>query len=136
MDQLLCSTKSLPHVSSLRWVLRVLVLRLDGERDSRGKRVICNRLENAHTCILRSTTYCSYITNVLSVVYLFRFFRLSLGGACIGVAFGLGLLIILYSLNRRLNNEDAIVQVVATITASYLAFFTSEILCKCSGISK
>lgn len=135
MDQLLYSTKSLPHVFSLRWVLRVLVLKLDGERDSRGKRVICNRLENAHTCILCSTTY-SYITNVLSVVYLFRFFRLSLGGACIGVAFGLGLLIILYSLNRRLSNEDAIVQVVATITTSYLAFFTSEILCKCSGISK
>ena len=62
------------------------------------------------------------------------FFRLSLGGACIGVAFGVGLLVILYNLNRRLSGEDSVVQVVATIAAAYLSFFTSEILAKCSGI--
>ncbi|KAL7532691.1 hypothetical protein ACHAXR_004787, partial [Thalassiosira sp. AJA248-18] len=62
------------------------------------------------------------------------FFRLSFGGACIGVAFGGGLLIILYNLNRRLSGEDSVVQVVSTITTAYLAFFTSEILCGCSGI--
>lgn len=62
------------------------------------------------------------------------FFRLSIGGACIGVAFGAGLLIILFNLNRRLSGEDSVVQVVATITTAYLVFFTSEILAKCSGI--
>lgn len=62
------------------------------------------------------------------------FFRLSLGGACIGVAFGFGLLIVLYNLNRRLSGEDSVVQVVATISTAYLVFFTSEILAHCSGI--
>ena len=62
------------------------------------------------------------------------FFRLSLGGACIGVAFGVGLLIVLYNLDRRLSGEDSVVQVVATISSAYLAFFTSEILAHCSGI--
>lgn len=62
------------------------------------------------------------------------FFRLSLGGMCIGIAFGLGLLIILYKLDRRLSGEDSVVQVVATITTAYLVFFTAEILAKCSGI--
>ena len=38
------------------------------------------------------------------------FFRLSLGGACIGIAFGVGLLMILYNLNRRLSGEDSVVQ--------------------------
>ncbi len=53
-----------------------------------------------------------------------KFFRLAFGGACIGVTFGFGLVIVLYSLNRRLSGEDSIVQVVATISASYLAYFT------------
>ena len=62
------------------------------------------------------------------------FFRLSLGGACIGVAFGIGLLVILYNLSRRLSGEDSVIQVVATISTAYLVFFTSEILAGCSGI--
>ena len=62
------------------------------------------------------------------------FFRLSLGGACIGVAFGVGLLVVLYNLNRRLSGEDSVIQVVATISTAYLVFFTSEILAGCSGI--
>jgi NhaP-type Na+/H+ or K+/H+ antiporter len=63
-----------------------------------------------------------------------KFFRLSLGGACIGVIFGFGMVIVLYSLNRRLSGDDSIVQVVATISVSYLAYFTSEVLSRCSGI--
>mmetsp|Transcript_28882 Transcript_28882/g.65754 ORF Transcript_28882/g.65754 Transcript_28882/m.65754 type:complete len:1017 (+) Transcript_28882:196-3246(+) len=62
------------------------------------------------------------------------FFRLSLGGMCIGLAFGAGTLLILYQLDRRLSGEDAVVQVVATFTSAYLVFFTSEILAGCSGI--
>jgi NhaP-type Na+/H+ or K+/H+ antiporter len=63
-----------------------------------------------------------------------KFLRLAIGGACIGIAFGGGLLVILLSLSRRLAGEDKTVQVVATITIAYLAFFISEVLAKCSGI--
>ena len=62
------------------------------------------------------------------------FFRLALGGMCIGIAFGVGAVIVLYNLNRRLSGEDSVVQVVLTITAAYLCFFVSEILAGCSGI--
>ena len=62
------------------------------------------------------------------------FFRLSLGGMCIGIAFGVVTVIGLYNLNRRLSGEDSIVQVVLTITSAYLTFFVSEILAGCSGI--
>ena len=62
------------------------------------------------------------------------FFRLSLGGACIGIVFGFGALIMTYNLNRRLSGEDSLYQVVATITTAYLSFFTAEILAHCSGI--
>lgn len=62
------------------------------------------------------------------------FFRLSLGGFCIGVAFGLGTVFLLYKLKRRLSGEDSVVQVVVTVTNAYLCFFTSEILSHCSGI--
>ncbi|KAL3804609.1 hypothetical protein ACHAW5_000083 [Stephanodiscus triporus] len=63
-----------------------------------------------------------------------KFIRLAIGGTCVGIAFGGGLLTILFLLNRRLSGEDSTVQVVATITTSYLAFFVSEVLLKCSGI--
>jgi len=62
------------------------------------------------------------------------FFRLSLGGACIGVAFGMALVYLLYKLNRRLSTEENVIQVTATITTAYLVFYVSEILCHCSGI--
>mmetsp|Transcript_26723 Transcript_26723/g.44147 ORF Transcript_26723/g.44147 Transcript_26723/m.44147 type:complete len:1003 (-) Transcript_26723:215-3223(-) len=62
------------------------------------------------------------------------FFRLSLGGMCIGLAFGLGTVFLLYKLKRRLSGEDSVVQVVVTISSAYLCFFTSEILSTCSGI--
>ena len=55
-------------------------------------------------------------------------------GCFFGIASGVGLLAVLYNLNRRHSGEDSVVQVVATITAAYLSFFTSEILAKCSGI--
>ncbi|KAL3804615.1 hypothetical protein ACHAW5_000089 [Stephanodiscus triporus] len=63
-----------------------------------------------------------------------KFFRLAFGGTCIGVAFGLGLLVVLFSLNRRLSGGDSVVQVVATIATAYLSFFASEVLANCSGI--
>jgi NhaP-type Na+/H+ or K+/H+ antiporter len=34
------------------------------------------------------------------------FFQLSLGGMCIGIAFGLGTVLVLYKLKHRLSGED------------------------------
>ncbi|KAL7519617.1 hypothetical protein ACHAWX_004377 [Stephanocyclus meneghinianus] len=62
------------------------------------------------------------------------FFRLSLGGACIGLLFGIGLVTILFNLNRRLSKDENVIQVMATIMTAYLSFFVSEILADCSGI--
>ncbi|KAL7531439.1 hypothetical protein ACHAXR_004044 [Thalassiosira sp. AJA248-18] len=62
------------------------------------------------------------------------FFRLSLGGCAIGLAFGLATVFMLKMLNRRLSEEENVVQVVLTVSSAYLAYFTSEILCQCSGI--
>jgi len=42
------------------------------------------------------------------------FFRMSLGGMCIGVLFGSGILLILYILDRRFSREENIVEVTAT----------------------
>ena len=62
------------------------------------------------------------------------FFRMSLGGAAIGFAFGLGLMLLLFLLHRRLENEENVLQVAATITIAYLSFFVAEILCHTSGV--
>ncbi|KAL7539913.1 hypothetical protein ACHAXR_009703, partial [Thalassiosira sp. AJA248-18] len=62
------------------------------------------------------------------------FLRLSLGGACIGIIFGVGLVTLLFNFNRRLSQEENVIQVTSTITIAYLAFFTSEIICHTSGI--
>lgn len=61
------------------------------------------------------------------------FFQLALGGCAIGLAFGLGVVILLFALNRRLSGEDSLAQVVTTITAAYLSYFSAEVA-GCSGI--
>ena len=55
------------------------------------------------------------------------FFQLALGGMCIGLAFGAGAVILLFALFRRLSGEDSLAQVIVTITAAYLAYFSAEI---------
>jgi NhaP-type Na+/H+ or K+/H+ antiporter len=62
------------------------------------------------------------------------FFRMSLGGAAIGMAFGLGLMLILFLLHRRLDKEENVLQVAVTITIAYLSFFVAEIVCHTSGV--
>ena len=62
------------------------------------------------------------------------FFRKSVGGACIGLFFGLGLLTLLYLLNRRLDREENVVQVGSTITLAYLCYFTAEVAWETSGV--
>jgi len=61
------------------------------------------------------------------------FFRMAGGGAAFGVAFGMGLVIILYHLNRRLNTEENVMQVVATATVAYLTYYVGDI-CGTSGL--
>jgi NhaP-type Na+/H+ or K+/H+ antiporter len=62
------------------------------------------------------------------------FFRMSLGGTVVGVAYAVLLSCYLYLLDRRLGSEDTVLQIAATLTVAYLTFFTSEIICKMSGI--
>lgn len=62
------------------------------------------------------------------------FFRLSFGGCAIGLAFGLGAVLLLKMLNRRLSREENVIQVVALISIAYLTYFVADILCLCSGI--
>lgn len=62
------------------------------------------------------------------------FLNMSVGAAVVGVAFGLGLLIILYLLNHRNNGEENIVQVSATIGAAYLSYYVAEVVCSQSGV--
>eukprot|EP00957_Ditylum_brightwellii_P127457 9719215-Ditylum_brightwellii.AAC.1 len=58
----------------------------------------------------------------------------ALGAAAIGMAFGLGLLCVLYNLSRRLEREENVIQVAATIAIAYLSFYVSEELLGFSGV--
>ena len=62
------------------------------------------------------------------------FFRMSLGGAAVGIAFGFGLVALLFHLNRRLDLEENVVQVATTATVAYLSFYTAEIVLGMSGV--
>ena len=53
-----------------------------------------------------------------------KFFRMSCGGAAIGLFFGLGLILLLHILNRQLSREENVLQVAATITIAYLCYYT------------
>ncbi|KAL7545570.1 hypothetical protein ACHAWF_008919, partial [Thalassiosira exigua] len=62
------------------------------------------------------------------------FFRLAFGGAAVGLAFGLGTVVLLGALNRRLAVEERVMQVVVLISVAYLTYFTADVLCVTSGI--
>lgn len=62
------------------------------------------------------------------------FFRSSFGGCAIGLAFGLGAVLLLKLLNRRLSGEENVMQVVALISTAYLTYFVADVICLCSGI--
>ncbi|KAL7519475.1 hypothetical protein ACHAWX_004231 [Stephanocyclus meneghinianus] len=61
------------------------------------------------------------------------FLQLAFGGASIGLAFGIGTVLLICLLNRR-PAEENVIQVVSTICSAYLAYFVAEILCNSSGI--
>lgn len=62
------------------------------------------------------------------------FFRMSLGGFAIGLAFAMALVLILYLLDRRMEKEEIVLQVTATVTTAYLSFYTAEVVAGCSGV--
>ncbi|KAL7551579.1 hypothetical protein ACHAWF_014765 [Thalassiosira exigua] len=62
------------------------------------------------------------------------FFQMAFGGAAVGMAFALALVSILYLLNRRLTNAEAVVQVCGTVTAAYLCYYTADSVCHTSGV--
>ena len=55
------------------------------------------------------------------------FFRMSLGGVAIGLGFGLGILAILWLLDRRFSREENIVEVTATAAIAYLGYYVAEV---------
>ena len=62
------------------------------------------------------------------------FFRMSTGGMAIGLAFGLGQLLLLFILNRRVSREENIVQVTSVTAMAYLNFYVAEFVCHTSGV--
>jgi len=62
------------------------------------------------------------------------FFRMSLGGFSVGLAFGIGLVVILFLFDRRYEQEETVLQVASTAAMAYLSFYTSEIVCHMSGV--
>lgn len=60
------------------------------------------------------------------------FFQMALGGAAIGFCFGLSFVLVLFCLNRRLNIEENVMQVLASITVAYLTYFTAGKCVVCS----
>jgi hypothetical protein len=59
---------------------------------------------------------------------------MSLGGTAVGIAFAGCLLILLYELDRRLEPEYNVLQVVAALTIAYLSYYVSEQVCEMSGV--
>ena len=62
------------------------------------------------------------------------FFQKALGGAAIGGAFALGLLAVLFSLNRRFSREENVVQVSAVIAIAYLNYYVADFVASTSGV--
>lgn len=62
------------------------------------------------------------------------FLRMSLGGIAVGFAFSMGLLLLLYELDQRLEPEYDVFQVVAALSAAFLSYYTSEQVCQMSGV--
>jgi NhaP-type Na+/H+ or K+/H+ antiporter len=62
------------------------------------------------------------------------FFRMSLGGTAVGAAFGGALLLVLWELDRRLEREFDVLQVVAGLSTAYLCFYVCDQLLNMSGV--
>jgi NhaP-type Na+/H+ or K+/H+ antiporter len=62
------------------------------------------------------------------------FCQKALGGAAVGVMFGIGMLAVLSLLNRRLSKEENITQVMAVLAIAYLNYYVADFVWKTSGV--
>jgi NhaP-type Na+/H+ or K+/H+ antiporter len=62
------------------------------------------------------------------------FVRMSVGGSCVGAGFAGALLLVLWELDRRLEREFDILQIVAALTTAYLCYFVCDQLLSMSGV--
>jgi len=62
------------------------------------------------------------------------FFQKAVGGALIGVAFAIMLVLLLWMLDRELDEEETVLQVGATVAFAYLSYFTAEVSAETSGV--
>lgn len=62
------------------------------------------------------------------------FCQMAFGGFGLGILFGLATCLILFLLDRKLNAEENVVQIVATITMAYLTFYVADPVCHTSGV--
>ena len=62
------------------------------------------------------------------------FVRMSLGGTVVGTIFGFGLLGVLWELDRRMEREFDIIQVVFGLTTAYLCYFICDQIITMSGV--
>lgn len=62
------------------------------------------------------------------------FLQKAVGGFAVGLMFGLGQLVMLYVLDRRLSREENIVQVTSVIGMAYLNFYTADFVWHTSGV--
>jgi len=62
------------------------------------------------------------------------FFQMSLGGSLMGMVFGFGLLGVLWELDRRMEKDFDIVQVVMGLTAAYLCYYVCDQMLTMSGV--
>ena len=52
----------------------------------------------------------------------------------VGLAFGIGILMILYVLGNRFSREENVVEVSATFGVAYLCYYVAEQVCHTSGV--
>eukprot|EP00512_Aurantiochytrium_limacinum_P013562 CAMPEP_0171566434 /NCGR_PEP_ID=MMETSP0961-20121227/563_1 /TAXON_ID=87120 /ORGANISM="Aurantiochytrium limacinum, Strain ATCCMYA-1381" /LENGTH=924 /DNA_ID=CAMNT_0012120165 /DNA_START=307 /DNA_END=3082 /DNA_ORIENTATION=- len=63
-----------------------------------------------------------------------KFFRMSIGGALVGIAFSIMLNFVMWRLNRKLDQSEMLLQVAATIAFAYMSYFVAEVVCGTSGV--
>jgi len=62
------------------------------------------------------------------------FFRMALGGVAVGIACALALVLVLYELDRRLERDYDVLQVVAALSTAYMSYYIADAVAGMSGI--
>lgn len=62
------------------------------------------------------------------------FCQKAIGGACVGLFFGMGMLAVLILLDHRFSKEENITQVMAALAIAYLNYYVADFVWKTSGV--